>query len=442
MGVTNKASWISPGFKTIQKGKRSLFVIGGVSVEEIANHIPPPFYVYDAETIKVQYRQLEETFKPFGISIYYAVKPNAALAIVDGLYKLGAGLDVGSLGELLIAQKIGANPKKISFAGPVKNDEALEFAVSYGVHIINAESEDELQRINVIAKRKGVIQKVALRINIKRSTKNTTHQVMAGSASKFGIDEEQITESFIKNIRKLSHIDLSGIHVYLANMLGTDAFLENVENICRIGMKLNEYFPVRSVDFGGGFTVPYAKKEQAFQLDEITKHLGEILQQFAFLKKNNVALSIEPGRFLVAQSGIYVAKVAGVKVSRGKKFVLVDGGIHHFLRPSIVNGTHPLYNISRINEKDDETMSVGGALCTPIDYLGKDVTLPKATKRGDLIGCFVAGAYGWSEAMPFFMSMQTAAEVLVNNGKYELIRKAEHPREFLKQQIILEGNRF
>jgi len=442
MAVKNKTGWISPSFSTIKKGEKNVFAIGGVSIEEIASHILPPFYLYDAETIKAQYSDLQNALKQYNISIYYAIKPNSALAIVDGLYKLGAGLDVASLGELLIAQKIGADSKRVSFAGPVKNDEALEFAIDYGVHIINVESTEELQRINDIAKRKKVKQKVALRVNIEKPVTTIAHQAMAGGASKFGIDEEQITGTFIKNIKQLAHIDLSGIHVYSANMLDTEAFLENIKNICRVGQKLNHYFPVRSIDFGGGLAVPYEEKERPLQLDEITKKLGRILNQFPFLQKNNVKLYIEPGRFLVAQSGIYVTRVDNIKISHGKRIALVDGGIHHFLRPSIVKGTHPIYNLSNIDAKAETVTSVGGALCTPIDFLGEDVLLPKETKRGDLIGVFIAGAYGWSEAMPYFLSMQTAAEVLINNGKYYVIRPAEHPAEFLEKQIIPRKNQF
>jgi len=416
--------------------------MSGVSIEKIAAHIPPPFYVYDAATIRAQFISLQQVFKPLGISIYYAIKPNPALALVDGLYKLGADLDVASLGELVIAKKIGADPKRISFAGPVKNDEALEYALDYGVHIINAESEDELQRINTIAKRKNMKQRVALRVNINRSVENAAHQVMAGDASKFGIDEEQITRSFITKIQKLPHLELFGIHVYSANMLNTKGFLENIKNICRVAQKLNTYFPIRSIDFGGGLAVPYTENDEPLQLDKIAKYLGEILAQFPFIKNNNVALSVEPGRYFVAQSGIYISQVDNVKVSHGEKMVLVDGGIHHFLRPSIVNGSHPVYNISKINAAHDVKMTVGGALCTPIDILGKDVLLPKSTQRGDLMGIFVAGAYGWSEAMPYFLSMQTASEVLVNDGKYFLLRPSDHPKEFLKKQIIPKGNMF
>ncbi|MEK7571102.1 MAG: diaminopimelate decarboxylase [Patescibacteria group bacterium] len=444
MAVKNKTSWISESFATEKHQGKESFFISGVSLEEIVAKVPPPFYVYDAATIKRQYEGLRDALAPYGISIYYAVKPNTALAIVDGLYKLGAGLDVASLGELLVAQKIGADPKKVSFAGPVKTDEALAFAISYGIDVINVEGEEEIERINTIAKAKGVRQRIALRINIEQPTEHAAHQIMAGGVSKFGIDEAIVTKDFIQRVQQLPHSELVGMHVYAANMLNTETFLTNVTNICRVAQKLNKYFPIRSIDFGGGLGIPYAESEQPLQLATISKKLGDVLAAFPFLQENKVALSVEPGRYIVGQSGIYIARVDSVKESYGKKIVLVDGGVHHLLRPSLVDtaSTHPAYNLSRLDSEEGETMDIGGSLCSPIDFLRKDVSLPKDTKRGDLIGVFVAGAYGWSEAMPYFMSMHTASEVLVNNGKFFVIRKSEHPKTFLKKQILPKENQF
>ncbi len=442
--LKSQASWISDSF-ALQKDSngRELFAISGVSIEEIAKKIPPPFYVYDASTIRCQYESLRDALSPHGIKIYYSVKANPSLAIIDGLYRLGAGLEVASLGELIAAKKVGADPKNISFAGPVKIAEELEFALDFGIDTINAESEEELHRINDIAGKKGIIQKVGIRVNPPMEVEGAG-VTMGGGPKKFGIDEEQLDKNFIDRVRSLPNIDLAGMHVFAASqILSTDAFLINIRNICEIAEKLNKHFPIRYINFGGGLGIPYGENEVPLSLKEISGRLGEIMQQFSFIKNNNIELFIEPGRFFVGPSGIYVVRVDNIKISRGKQIILVDGGIQHMLRPALPVGqnNHAVYNLSNVGKENGQVVDVGGSLCTTLDFLGTDILLPK-TNPGDLLGIFSAGAHGWSESMPYYLSHQTAPEILVGKNKFFLVRESIHPKEYLKNQSIPKENIF
>lgn len=441
--IKNQASWISESFGTKTQNGKSTFTISGVSIDEIAKKVPPPFYVYDAATIRNQYENFYAAVAPQGIEIYYSVKPNSSLAVVNGLLSLGAGLEMASLGELEVVKKLQADPKKVSFAGPVKTAEEIEDAIAYGVDTINVESEHEFYRINDIARRLGKKQRVGIRVNPLKEVKGGG-VIMGGGPKKFGIDVELLTEDFLRKILALPNISLEGVHVYAATqILEMQTFLEHFRSICEIAENLNRFFHVQYVNFGGGFGIPYTQEDQELPLNDIAKELGEMLKEFPFLQKNNVRLHVEPGRFLVGTSGIYVTKVDHVKTSRGVMHVMVDGGWHHLQRPSpyMPFSTHPIYNLSHIEERSQKTYEIAGSLCTPVDLLGKNVLLP-STNEGDLLGVFNAGAYGRSASPLEFLSHATPAEVLVGNGKFEVIRKSEHPREFLKNQIIPKESLF
>lgn len=430
-------SWISERF-TVGDAEGGKLLIGGVSIGKIAEAVPTPFFVYDAGTIKGQYDKLNHAMSPHGIEIYYSMKPNSSLAVVDGLRMMGAGLEIASLGELFVAQEVGANPKKISFAGPVKSEEELLAAISWEIRTINAECEEEFYRINEIAGRRGVRQKVGIRINPEKEVEGAGG-LMGGGPRKFGIDDEKVTPEFLKKIAELPNVDLVGVHIFAATqILDAEAFLDNLRNVCSIAERVSRSIPLEYVDLGGGLGIPYQPGQQSLPLGHISSVIGETLKDFPFLVEQNVRLLIEPGRFLVGPSGIYVTKVDHIKESRGTEYVMVDGGWHQMMRssPKMPFGPHPIYNLSRLNEPMDRKMEIAGPLCTSIDQLGTDVSLPAGTREGDLIGIFNAGAYGRSQSPLEFLSHAKPAEVLVGQSKFVVIRKAESPRELLRKQII------
>lgn len=429
--------WINSRFEVAQQEGRAEFRIGGVPINEIAAAVNPPFYVYDAGIIQSQFEGLKRALDPHNINIYYSVKANTSLAVVNGLYQMGAGLEVASEGELLVAQRVEADPSHVSFAGPVKTDRELSIALDLGIGTINVESLREFERINALAAVRGIKQKVGIRVNPPYEVEGAGAH-MGGGSKKFGFDEEQLTDGFVQRIRFLPNIDLQGVHVFAATqMLNTNAFLANIQHVCETAERLNASFPVRYVDFGGGLGIPYNTDQQQLPLDEISQRIGDTLKKFSFLQENSTALYVEPGRFLVGPSGIYVTRVDNVKESRGETMVLVDGGVHQMLRPApqFGFGSHPIFNLSKAGEPIDRLVNVGGSLCTSVDFLGKKVMLTR-TEPGDLIGVFNAGAYGWSESMPFFLSHGRPAEVLVGNGRFVVIREAVSPSEYLKGQIL------
>ncbi len=438
METVNPTAWISPSFSCIQNEQgKQIYMVSHVAFQEIAQAIQTPFYLYDLHTIENQYQALSHAFHACGIQIYYSVKANTSLAIVDVLQALGSGLEIASEGELAVAKLLKVNPKKVSFAGPVKTDRALKEAIQYGVGMIHGESIEEFSRIDGIAKKLGVIQTVGIRVNPIKEVAEAGG-LMGGGPRKFGIDEELLTAEVIYKIRSLHNIRLAGLHVFSATqMLSEKVFLENFQNICDIAEKLHALYPIQAIDFGGGLGIPYHQAEKPLPLASLSKKIQKIVMQYSFIGKNNIKLFIEPGRFLVGASGIYVTQVNNVKKSRGRNMILVDGGIHHLLRPALFPGTtaHPIYNISQIQKPATKLYDIGGALCTSLDFLGKDIKLP-VTEVGDFLGVYNTGAYGWSESMPYFLSHSTPAEIAVYHGEYTVIRDQLSAKDFVHNQRI------
>lgn len=195
---------------------------------------------------------------------------------------------------------------------------------------------------------------------------------MGGGSQKFGFDEENLNEDFFEKVKKLKNIDLKGMHIFAATqIISTKDFLANIKNTCQVALKLNNFFEVKYIDFGGGLGIPYTSKEKNLELRKISKTINQELKKFHFLSENGTKLYMEPGRFLVGTGGIYVTRVNNVKISRGRKIVLVDGGIHHMMRPALMGSNHPVYNLSKIGERKVEKVDIGGSLCTSLDFFGK-----------------------------------------------------------------------
>ena len=414
----------------------SVFSISGIPLEEIVHTTGTPVFVYDAETIIRKYAHLRENL-PNEVDIFYAMKANPALAIVRVLTNLGTGVEVASRGELLACQRLGINPENIVFAGPSKTDEDLNTAIDMQIYSINAESIGELRRISDIARIKEATIRVELRVNPEFEVQGATVN-MGGGPKKFGIDLEKLDDAFMLDVLSLPNVNIRGLHVFSATgILNQEGFLQNLENCFMLGARLNKYFPVKSIDVGGGLGIPYKDGEKELSIAGIRAKILQMLESYSFIQDNKTRVILEPGRYLVGQSGIYVTRVEDIKESRGTDYTLTDGGIHHLLRPALIGSSHPTFNLTTQGTETKE-YDLGGCLCTSTDFLAKQVSMPRLTSRGDLIGVFCSGAYGFTEGMPLFLSHDIPAEVLVHNGRYSVIRKRIPIEEILDRQIVPE----
>ncbi|MBI2106936.1 diaminopimelate decarboxylase [Candidatus Woesearchaeota archaeon] len=421
---------ISSSFQQSDSG----FKISGLDLEEIVHTTGTPVFVYDAETIRNKYHHLRENL-PTEVDIFYAMKANPALAVVKLLTNMGTGVEVASRGELLACQMLDINPENIVFAGPSKTDEDLRTAIDMQIRSINVESFEELKRISHLAQIRGITARVELRINPEFEVKGATVN-MGGGPKKFGIDAEKLDDRFMADALGLPNINIQGLHVFSATgILNQEGFLQNLESCFSLGAKLNKYFLVKSIDVGGGLGIPYKDGERELSIAGIRDKILQMFETYWFIRDNGTRIILEPGRYLVGQSGIYVTRVEYTKDSRGVDYVLIDGGIHHLLRPALIGSSHPTFNLTR-RSAEETSYGLGGCLCTSTDFLAEQVKLPLSTSRNDLIGIFCSGAYGFTEGMPLFLSHDIPAEVLVHNNTYSIIRPKVPIEEVLNQQIV------
>lgn len=389
--------------------------VGGIPLHRLAQRVGcTPFYAYDRKIIADRVRQLR-TFLPEGVQLHYSIKANPMPALVQHLAALVDGLDVASGGELKVALDTGKAPHDISFAGPGKSDAELAQAVAAGVHV-HAESEREIRTLARIGKELGLAPQLVIRVNPDFELKGSGMR-MGGGAKQFGIDAED-TPGMIALAAELG-LDLLGFHIFSGSQsLKADAIVETQAQTVELALRLAQSCtsPVRVLNIGGGFGIPYFPGEAPLDLEPIGAGLRRLLPKVQAALPQ-ARMSIELGRYLVGEAGVYVARVVDRKVSRGQVFLITDGGLHHHLAASgnfgqVIRKNYPVAIGNRMGEADTEVVSVVGPLCTPLDLLADRMELPRAGV-GDLVVVFQSGAYGASASPGGFLSHPRAAEVLV-----------------------------
>lgn len=403
-------------------------VLGGLPVGNLAARYGTPLFVYDARLLDSQWSRLRATF-PAEFAICYSVKANPNPVLMRRFLDRGAGLEIASAGELHLALRAGCPAQKILFAGPGKSEIELELALKHGIGEIHVESLVEAARVDSIAARLGIRAGIAVRINPGDEAVGGA-MLMGGKPAPFGIDEECLDQA-LDELRRRTCLDIRGIHLFTGTqILDHETLLRQYRKGASLARRAAERLgaPLHTLDFGGGLGIPYFESERELDLDRLAEGLQELVEgcrQDAGLRETR--LVIEPGRFLVGPAGVYITRVLDVKISRGKTFVVVDGGMNHHLAASgnlgqVLKRNFPVAVLTRLNELPDRPVDVVGPLCTPLDVLARDVRVPAVT-AGDLVGVFQSGAYARAASPLGFLSHPTPPEVLVQEGHVELIRR-------------------
>jgi diaminopimelate decarboxylase len=387
---------------------------GGRSVTELAGQLGTPLYIYDRGQITARVRELRAAL-PAGLGLHYAIKANPMPAVVAHLAALVDGLDIASSGELERALAAGVAPVRISFAGPGKTDAELRAAALAGV-TVNLESAGEMRRLAAIAGEFGIRARVAVRVNPLFDLRQSGMR-MGGGPKPFGVDEEQVP-ALLAELAGLP-LEFLGFHIFAGSqILNDDVLIDCLGKTVDLAIRLAADAPaaVRYVNLGGGFGIPYFPGETALDISRIGAALGPLLDRGRAACPDAV-FAIELGRYLVGEAGLYVTRVVDRKVSRGKTFLVTDGGLHHHLALSgnfgqVIRKNYPLAIAGRMGMQSTETADVVGCLCTPLDRLGDNVDLPE-TAVGDLVVVFQSGAYGASASPSGFLGHAPAAEVLL-----------------------------
>ncbi len=398
-----------------------------IAVSDLVKEFPTPFYLYSYKTVMGHFLKIKEAFKEIDPLVCFSMKANSNLSICRALVNSGAGLDIVSGGELFKAGKAGCSPERIVYASVGKTAEEIKDALQKDILFFNVESVPELIMIDTVAGKLGKKARVAIRIN--PDVKPDTHDYITTGTKekKFGVDFDMAEEIF-DNANKYSHVELKGLHVHIGSQItDTKPFMTSLK-------KVLEFVDKRSIDIewlniGGGFGIIYNDEKLTTARDFADAVVP-------LLRDRDLKVILEPGRFIVGNSGILVTKVLYVKTgSTGKKFAIVDAGMNDLLRPSLYEAYHDIKTVvareSKLSKYD-----VVGPICESGDYLALDRELPELIP-GEYLAVMSAGAYGFSMSSNY-NSRPRPAEILVINSEARVIRNAETYKDLIKNEKILK----
>jgi len=377
-----------------------------------------PIYFYNKRIIKEKYELLKNNL-PKTFEIYYAIKANPFIGVVELLGSLGAGADIASCGELEIARRAGIAPDKIGFAGPGKTENELKKAICCTIAAINLESVPELLLVDTLAAGFGKKQPVCVRINPQHEIIKSGMR-MGGGSKQFGIDEDTLDE-FFTALSNLRNVEFAGLHIFAGSqVLDYQLLLDYFENVLKIAVhvKNNYSAPMKIINFGGGFGIPYFAGEEELDIQSFGKGIDILFKKYNVEKVfPETRYIVESGRYLVGECGLYVTQVLYRKKSWGKEYVITEGGINHHLAASGILGSilKKNYKIKVLNKYDapiKQKYNIVGPLCTTLDSLANNIELPDV-QPGDMIGIFNSGAYGFSASLLQFLSHKPPIEVII-----------------------------
>lgn len=390
--------------------------VGGLPLGRLAERVgSTPFFAYDRGILDARVASLRAAL-PTGIELSYAMKANPMPAVVQHVARLVDSIDVASALEMRAALDTTMPPDRISFAGPGKTEAEIRQGVAAGI-IIEVESPTEARRVVTAGDHLGIQPRVAIRVNPDFAVKGSGMR-MGGGPQQFGIDVERVP-ALLDDLAS-ADLDFQGFHVFAGSQnLRAEVICEAQRKTVDLVLALAKAspWPVRYLNLGGGFGIPYFDRDDPIDLPAIGANLGDLLENQIRPNLPEARTVIELGRYIVGECGVYVTRVVDRKESRGQVYVVVDGGMHHQLAASgnfgqAIRRNYPLAVGTRMDEPPDSQVNVVGCLCTPLDMLGHKVDLPN-TDIGDLVVVFQAGAYGLTASPTAFLGHPAPAEVLV-----------------------------
>ncbi len=393
--------------------------LDGFDIEELARLHDTPFYLYDLGVIEQRVAMLRQAL-PAGVRLAYAVKANPNGAVLQTMAGLGLGADVASGGELGRVLAAGFDPGLVVFTGPGKRDSELAAAVAAKVGLITVESPNELRRLASIAAVAGRRVAILLRRSLDPAVAGPaeTVQVIGGDGGgKFGMDDADLRQA-ARVARDSRWLDLQGIHAFGAsNVLDAGRLVAHVAETMAFAARLaaGSGFELRIVDVGGGLGIPYDDAQSALDLGALAAGMAGLADAWRGVPATSATqVLVEPGRFLAGPAGAYVVRVVDTKCVRGRAIAIVDGGINHLLRPALVGQPQRIRRLT-VGSASSEPVTIAGPLCTGLDILARDVAIGMP-EVGELLAVLDAGAYGFTESMPFFLSRPLPVEVVTRGG--------------------------
>lgn len=392
--------------------------VGEVPAPDLANRYGTPLYVYDAAIIRRQIERVKRAFASLPFRPFYAMKANGSLAILDLIRRHGFGCDCVSPGEIFIARRAGFTPEGIWFTCSNVSDDDLR-SVGDPRIVINVNSLSEIDRVIAL----DLLNPIALRVNPDVGAGHHVDVVTGGGGVKFGIDLAEIRDA--RMIVEDSGRKVVGLHAHIGS--GVDEVAPLIESGRRLLELAGDFPNLRWLNFGGGMSIPYRPEDREFPVDEYGAELTRVADRL--LRARDLTAILEPGRYVVAQSGALLARVTAKRISGGLWWLGCDTGFNHLVRPSKYGAYHHIVNASRTSTSQEEYV-VAGNLCESGDVFTRDAdgnVTPRqmdACDVGDLIAFLDVGAYGFSMASHYNARL-LPAEVVVDGTDVRLIRERQ-----------------
>lgn len=382
----------------------SLFAFDDTACQNLALKHGSPLFIYN-RTVAMEGFQALRSVLPDRVRLAYAVKANPHHELLAIFASLGASFDCASGGELNRVAALGTGKRKVFYTGPGKKKWELELACSLGAKV-QAESWEDLKTLNEVSS-----QPISVNLRVHPAFElEEGNRIIGGTGpSAFGVDEEALPE-LLEAAKGLKNVQIRGLHVFAAsNERNAVKLLATHGKVLALAKRMHEEYglPMDQIDMGGGLGVSYSDAQEPLDLAELGQGLRQLLDANVWFQGE---LILEPGRFLAARCGVYLSRVIRVKESRGTRFVILEGGVNHLLRPLLTGEAFPVKAVDKaMNSLRPATLA--GPLCTSLDRLG-DVMLPELAP-GDLLAFGTVGAYGFTEAMAPFLSHPVPQEIWV-----------------------------
>jgi diaminopimelate decarboxylase len=414
-----------------------------VDLARVAEELGTPIYVYSATTILDHYTRLDAALAPLDHLICYAVKANSNGAILKLLAGAGAGFDIVSGGELYRVLAAGGDPAKCTFAGVGKSCEEIEYALEQRVCSFNVESEAELDHIDRIAGAKETRAPIALRVN--PDVDSHTHQYISTGSheNKFGIALDRVAAVY-EQAAKMPNLEIVGVQMHIGSQIAeAKPFASAIGKVAPIVRELKSKYGIKFLSVGGGMGIVYQRALESGSGKWWHEHSSE---SFAFsvrdyagaivppLRELDIRILVEPGRFLVGNSGVLLTRVRYIKKTGAKKFAIVDAGMNDLIRPALYQSYHEIVPVAEPSKtKSTEKIDIVGPVCESGDFFALDREMPEL-HEGDLVAIMSAGAYGFVMASNY-NSRPLPAEALVRGGGFALIRKRQTWKDLVRDEI-------
>ncbi len=440
MGKTNRPS---DGLSLAQRlsvthfpSEAGTMTVGGVRVDELVHRYGAPLYVYDGAIMRANYRRLAVAVGGFAV-LYFSIKANPRPDIAAIFVAEGAGLEIASAGEFRVARMAGCPAGRIIFAGPGKSEAELYETIRAGIGEIHLETFEEIEQVAHIGRELGRDVPVSMRVNPAAAAQGGAMR-MGGKPAAFGFDEE-IVEDVVAAIAAHSSLHLNGLHMFAGTqILKADVLLGQWRHGLDVAARIAELTgtPMATIDLGGGLGVPYHDGDLELDFQAIARGVGDLIAtKAAHPLVRDAQVILEPGRYLAASAGVYLMSVRATKISRGQRFIVTDGGMHHHLAASgnlgqVIKRDYPIVAATHMETSDATPATIVGPLCTPLDTLGRQTDLPDLGV-GDIIAVLQSGAYGLTASPVNFLSHPSPNEVLVEDGTYRAIGAATRAKRQL-----------